>query len=368
MLHVVLNTLVVASAFLAQPHHEQKPAPADPAAEARLLSNIRQVVADAKRSGEGYFSADGKRLIYQAEGEQDNPFYQIYIRDLPDGAARRLSPGMGKTSCAWIHPDGKRALFSSTHEDPATPQEHEEEFARRAAGQSRRYQFEYDPAFDIYEVELAGGTLTNLTKTKGYDAEASYSPDGKSICFASNRHAYAESLSEEDQKRLAEAPEYFNELYMMDADGQNVRRLTNAPGYDGGPFFSADGKRICWRRFDPSGRTAEIFTAAVDGSDVRQLTRLGAMSWAPFFHPSGDYLIFASNLEGMRNFELYLVDAAGEREPQRVTFTPGFDGLPAFSPDGKTLAWSTTRSPTGEAQIYFADWNDAAARELLGLK
>jgi Tol biopolymer transport system component len=155
------------------------------------------------------------------------------------------------------------------------------------------------------------------------------------------------------------------ELYMMDADGGNLRRLTESPGYDGGPFFSADGKKICWRRFTADGKTAEIYTMNIDGSDVRQLTHLGAMSWAPYFHPNGDYLIFNSNLEGMRNFELYIVDAAGKKQPQRITFTPGSDLLAVFSPDGKTLGWTTTRTPGGEAQIFFGDWNDAAARAAL---
>ncbi len=105
----------------------------------------------------------------------------------------------------------------------------------------------------------------------------------------------------------------------------------------------------------------------VDGSEQTQLTHLGAMSWAPYFHPSGDYVIFATNLQGFNNFELYLVDAAGKSQPVRVTYTNGFDSLPAFSPDGKTLTWTSSRTPDKKPQIFFADWNDAEARRLLGL-
>ena len=82
----------------------------------------------------------------------------------------------------------------------------------------------------------------------------------------------------------------------------------------------------------------------LDGSDPRQLTRLGAMSWAPFYHPSGEYLIFTTNRHGFANFELYLVDVAGQREPVRATYTKGFDGLPAFTPDGQRLAWTSNRT------------------------
>ena len=83
----------------------------------------------------------------------------------------------------------------------------------------------------------------------------------------------------------------------------------------------------------------------LEGEVVRRLTSLGAMSWAPFFHPSGEYVIFTTNLHGSGNFELYLVDAEGRREPVRVTESEGFDGLPAFSPDGKGLAWTSGRTP-----------------------
>ena len=91
------------------------------------------------------------------------------------------------------------------------------------------------------------------------------------------------------------------------------------------------------------------------------------MSWAPYFHPSGDYIVFATSLQGFRNFELYIVDAAGAREPVRVTYSDGFDGLPVFSPDGARLSWSSSRTPDKKPQIFIADWNDAEARRLLGL-
>ena len=105
----------------------------------------------------------------------------------------------------------------------------------------------------------------------------------------------------------------------------------------------------------------------LDGSQPQQITRLDVMSWAPYFHPSGAYIIFTNNTQGFGNFELYMVDSAGQHEPVRVTYTEGFDGLPVFSPDGQRLAWTSTRTPDRTAQIFMADWNDAEARALLGL-
>jgi len=209
--------------------------------------------------------------------------------------------------------------------------------------------------------------LRQLTNVQGYDAEGSWSPDGNLIAFSSNRDAYARPLSAEEKSIFENDKSYFADIYVMKADGSEVRRLTDVSGYDGGPFFSADGKKICWRRFSEDGATAEIFTMNVDGTGQRKITSLGAMSWAPFFHPSGDYLIFGTNLHGFANFELYAVDAEGRSDPVRVSYTEGFDGLPAFSPDGRVLAWTSNRTPGGQSQIFFAEWNDARARELLGL-
>jgi len=337
-----------------------------PEPPARVLGPARQLTFEGARSGEGYFDRDGSALVFQSEREPDNPFYQIYWMDLSTGDVERLSPGHGKTTCAWVHPTGDRVLFASTHDDPDARKKQAEELAERAEGRERRYSWDYDDRYELYSIERPGGALRRLTRARGYDAEASWSPDGDTIVFASNRDAFARDLSQAERERLERDPSYFVDLYRMDADG-SVQRLTRTPGYDGGPFFSPDGSRIVWRRFSEDGATAEIYSMALDGGDVRQLTRLGAMSWAPFYHPSGRYLVFTTNLHGFGNFELYLVDVEGAREPLRVTDSEGFDGLPVFAPDGRTLAWTSGRTPDGKSQIFRADWDHAAALGALGL-
>ncbi len=344
----------------------------DPAAaqklEAGFISRPRQLTFEGRRAGESYFSADGRKMIFQSEREPGNPFFQIYLMDLDTGDTERVSPGKGKTTCAWIHPDGKKVLFASTQEDPAAEQEQKDELELRASGKERRYSWDYDEFYEIYEYELESRQYRKLTEAKGYDAEGSWSPDGALIAFASNRSAYEKDLNEDEKKSFELDPAWANEIYVMNADGSDVRRLTTSPGYDGGPFFSADGKKICWRRFSENGATAEIMTMDIDGTDQQQLTHLEAMSWAPYFHPSGQYLIFTTNKHGFANFELYMVDAAGQHEPVRVTHTPGFDGLPVFSPDGQQLAWTTNRTANNQSQIFLAEWDHAKALEQLGLK
>ncbi len=336
--------------------------------EAELISNMRQLTFEGRRAGEGYFSADGTRMVFQSERDPSNPFYQIYLTDLETGDIEKVSPGYGKTTCAWIHPDGNRVLFASTQDDESAKDKQKAEIELRESGKQRRYAWDYDEKFELYSKDLRSGEYTRLTDARGYDAEGSYSPDGTQIVFASNRQAYSRELTDREQQQFDIDPAFMNDIYIMNADGTNVRQLTDVSGYDGGPFFSPDGQRICWRRFSEDGATAEVYTMKTDGSDVKRLTNIGAMSWAPYYHPSGDYLIFTTNKHGFANFELYLVRADGEGEPVRVTYTDGFDGLPVFLPDGEQLSWTSNRTKAKQSQIFIAKWNDAEARRLLGIK
>ena len=333
--------------------------------ESKLLSNIRQLTFEGRRSGEGYYSADGNVMVFQSERQADNPFYQIYTLDFETGDIERISPGHGKTTCAWIHPDGNRVLFASTHHDPEARAKQKAELEFRESGKTKRYSWDYDPNYELYSFDRTTKEYQKLSDVRGYDAEGSYSPDGKLIAFASNRNGFAPSASYKQAKEFKRDPSIAMEIYIANADGSNAKQLTNVHGYDGGPFFSPDGTRICWRRFAPNGLTAEIMTMNLDGSDQKQITRMNAMSWAPFYHPSGEYLIFTTNKHGFGNFELYLVAANGKSPPIRVTGTDGFDGLASFTPDGKMLTWTSTRNARKQSQIYLAQWNHEAVMKML---
>jgi Tol biopolymer transport system component len=332
------------------------------AEEARFLSNTRQLTFEGKRAGEGYFHPDGNRICFQSEREEGNPFYQIYILDLLTGDTARVSPGVGKTTCSFFQPGTSRMLFASTHLDPEAKAKQTAELDFRASGKTRRYSWDYDETYEIFSANQDGTDIKRLTNSPGYDAEASYSPDGKQIAFCSMRGAFpAEKRTPEDRARFEKDPAYYGDIYIMNADGSNVRQLTTAPGYDGGPFFSPDGQRIIWRHFAENGMVADVFTMKLDGSDKQRLTDFQTMSWAPYFHPSGKYIIFTSNKLGFENFELFIVDAAGAKQPVRVTYTDGFDGLPVFSPDGARLCWTTNRTADKTSQLFLAKWNHEAA-------
>ena len=328
-----------------------------PPQEGDFLSRVRRLTIEGRRAGEGYWAPDGQRLVFQSEREPGNPFYQIYTLDLGTGDTKRISPGHGKTTCAFFRPGSDQILFASTHHDPRSRMLQQAELDFRASGQERRYAWDYDPEFEIYAASERSGQLIRLTNARGYDAEASYSPDGQWIVFSSMRDAYNRTLTAPEQKQLDVDPSYFSEIYIMRANGSGQRRLTSVIGYDGGPFFSPDGTRIVWRRFDAQGLIADIWTMKPDGTEARQITDFGAMSWAPYIHPSGEYLLFASNKLGFENFEVFMVDVEGKKEPVRVTYSDGFDGLPVPSPDGRRLAWTSNRSGGREGQLFLADWN-----------
>jgi Tol biopolymer transport system component len=197
--------------------------------------------------------------------------------------------------------------------------------------------------YDIFKVNTDGTNLTRLTNTKGYDAEATIAPDGR-IVFTSTRDGDME-------------------IYSMNGDGSDVKRLTNAPGPDGGPFFSADGKQIVFRgRHMNKGeewngysvllkkglwrpRALDVFVMNRDGSNMRQVTKdLGGSNWAPFFAPDGTKIIFASNMKNPKGGNFDLyLINVDGTGLEQVTFSDTFDGFPMFSPDGKKLIFASNR-------------------------
>ncbi|MEQ1727989.1 MAG: hypothetical protein ABL982_06370 [Vicinamibacterales bacterium] len=361
-LHVAAAVAVLAVTQLGAAALQQ----AAPALQERdFLSRTRRITVEGRRSGEGYYSADGRRMVFQSERDPSNPWYQIFTLDLTSGDVKRISPGLGKTTCAFFRPNSDEVLFSSTHLDPKSKQYQDEELAFRASGKQRRYSWDYDPEMDIFVLNEKTGALKQLTTAKGYDAESAYSPDGQWIIFTSMRDAYNRPLNQTEKNALEKDPSLFADIYIMKADGTGQRRLTTELGYDGGPFFTQDSQRIVWRHFDESGLLADIWTMTLDGKDLRQVTTFGSMSWSPYHHPSGEYFIFSSNKLGFENFELFIVDTAGTKEPVRITYTDKFDSLPVFSPDGTQLSWTSTRGGGEEGQIFLAQWNHQKALDAL---
>lgn len=321
------------------------PNPAD--LEPEHLSNIRQVTFGLPRAGEGYFSPDGTYIVYQAY-PVGYPFYQIYVQPIDERVPRRISPGRGRTTCAYFTRDGERILFASAHLRPDLPEEEKRARDLAAEGGRRRYEWDFDPWMDIYVANFDGTEMVRLTDAEGYDAEGSYSHDGEQIVFTSTRDGDPD-------------------IYVMDADGGNVRQITNTGGYDGGPFFSPDDNWIIFRSDRQEEHMLQVYAVSVDGEREVQLTHdLNTVNWAPYFHPSGNLIVWAradySRGPQFANFDLYTMDVEYDAdsfaggETTRITFDEKADVLPVFSPDGTKLMWTSTRTEDGTSQLWIADW------------
>src|SRR5438046_7728922 len=147
--------------------------------ERDFLTRVRRLTVEGRRAGEGYWSPDGKRIVFQSEREPGNPFYQIYVLDLSSGETKRISSGLGKTTCAFFRPGSSDILFGSTDADPKSKQLQDEENAFRASGKERRYSWDYDPEMDIYASNEKTRAKKRLTTARGYDAEGRCAPDGQ---------------------------------------------------------------------------------------------------------------------------------------------------------------------------------------------
>ena len=167
------------------------------------------------------------------------------------------------------------------------------------------------------------------------------------------------------------------EIYSMEADGSDVKRLTNHIGYDGGAFFSHDGSKIVYRAAlfaskDEEAESVEFLKNHVvvpsrleimvmdrDGKNPRQITNNGKANFGPYFTPDDQAIVFSSNQDDPkgRNFEIYRIGIDG-KDQVKVTDNPSFDGFPMFSPDGKYFVFASNRygDTEGETNLFVAEW------------
>ena len=314
------------------------------------LSNIR-MLTDSGENAEAYLSFDESKLIFQST-TGDMKCDQIFTMNIDGSDKQMVSTGKGRTTCAYFLPGDDKIIYASTHladEECPTPPD-------RAKG----YVWQLYKSFDIFSANADGSELSRLTFSDGYDAEATVSPKGDKIVFTSTRDGDPE-------------------IYVMDIDGSNQKRLTFEKGYDGGAFFSIDGSKIVFRASRPKTEeelkdyqeladdglfrptVLELYVMNADGSDIRQITNFGKASFAPFFFPDGEKIIFSSNVnsESGRDFDLYMINADGTGFEQ-ITFNKTFDGFPMFTRDGKQLIFCSNRfnKNEGDTNVFITDWTD----------
>jgi hypothetical protein len=399
-MHKALSLAVLA---LAAPALAQEPAPAkaEPldwkTLEAPFLTHHVQLTSRDKfvKAGEAYFSPDGGWIIFQAvavpeEGKEADPFYAMYVAKLKrdrfteeiTGIEKpiRVSPADSANTCGWFAPKPVTAgqpfsvIFGSTLTKPA-----DEQKSGFQVG-TRTYKWMF-PA----EMEVVGVTVSPADDSDGkpawhvgdakpiftrpnYDAECSYSADGRFILYTHLNDTKPGEKNDAD-------------IWIYDTKTKEQHCIVKAPGYDGGPFFSPDGKSICYRSDRKGDDLLQLFIADLkfdkDGVPVGitkeyQLTDNQSVNWAPFWHPSGKFLVYGTSEISHANYEVFAikVDMAALRSGtkptdmprRRITSADGADVLPAFSPDGKFMMWTSQRGPKAEgeekssSQLWLAQW------------
>ena len=354
------------------------------------------------KAGEAYFSPDGNWIIFQAvpvpeEGKEASPFYAMYVaklkRDRFTGLVTgvetpiRVSPEGSANTCGWFAPADPKSpmtfevLFGSTVQPPR-----DEAKSGFQVG-TRKYVWMFPDEMEIVTARIGqqlavdqspDGKRTEVVTYKAsdakplftrpnYDAEGSWSPDGRFVLYA---HI-------EDRKE-GQKPDA--NLYIYDTQTKKQHALVTAKGYDGGPFFSPDGKSICYHSDRKGNDLLQLFVADLklkDGVPVGitreyQLTDNEHVNWCPYWHPSGKYLVYGTSEVSHGNYEVFAIECDMDalrrgRDPKslkhvRITQASGADILPSFSPDGNLMMWTSQRGPKiqseekASSQLWIAEW------------
>jgi TolB protein len=325
--------------------------------EEKYFKSLKQITFGGDNA-EAYWSFDDKQLVFQSNNTNwnvgcDQMFLMNADETFKDKMPPMISTGKGRTTCAYFLPDNKHIIYASTHlGDEACPE--------TPLKKDGKYIWPIYDSYDIFVADLEGNITAQLTNEIGYDAEPTVSPKGDKIVFTSTRNGDID-------------------LYTMNIDGTDVKQITFELGYDGGAFFSPDGTKIIFRSSRPKTDEAiaeykslleeglvqptemELYICNADGSELRQLTNLGNANWSPFFLPDGKRIIFSSNFEAERGFpfNLYIIGIDG-KGLERVTHSETFDAFPVFSNDGKKLIFSSNRNNGGgrDTNLFIAEWQN----------
>jgi len=201
---------------------------------------------------------------------------------------------------------------------------------------------------DIYVMDADGSNLRQLTDHPANDIWPEWSPDGKRVAFPSRRDGNFE-------------------IYVVDADGTNLQRLTNTPGHEDFPAWSPDGTQIVFSRVEGDDGTYVMAVPAKMGDDgteqgpADEQKLLDFPVLEPAWSPDGTRIAFGSDHEGFR--AIYVMDIADALQDtaggnlQKLSNTRAGENCPTWSPDGTQIAFASWRD--GDGEIYVMDVADA---------
>jgi TolB protein len=248
------------------------------------------------------------KIVFQSDREGN---YELYVMN-PDGTdIRNLTSHPASDTAPVPSPDGRRIAFQSNR----------------------------DGNNDIYILDLESGAQTNLTKNAANDLSPTWSPDGSSIAFVSDRDA----ILLDEARGL-----WTNDIYIMEADGSDPRRLTadNLTNGYGGLAWSPDGGSIalCQSSFTAYGAYFPLGIHLMNLSDLT-LTRLtfdsATIQCDPKWSPDGNQILYVVSGSGFSN--LYLMNAGGTDQVKLSADPSAYDTSPSWSLDGKSILFSSNR-------------------------
>lgn len=379
---IQLSAAVFTSFFLAQTPAAVPPVTEDPvlwiAAEREQLTGQTQLTFPERfmKAGEAYFSPDGQRIVFQAveqpaAGETPDDFYAMYVADLGHDAAgksnltnvRRISPPHSANTCGWF--DASRNNVVICGSTLVAPQSHDAPGYQRATG---RYKWQFPPEMRVIEIDLdhavdiaSGKMQPKVIAGDGtaYTAECTTTRDGKNLLYCT----------------LATGQ---GDIVVKNLSTGVVSPLVQVAGYDGGPFFSADEKHICYRSDRKGDSLLQVYVSDVvrgpDGSitgttNERQMTANEHVNWAPYWHPDGTRLVYASSEVGHSNYEIFSVEmttgsATDSPRRERITQAQGADVLPVFDSNGRRMMWTSQRGAGRTSQLWIANLVSPAASSI----
>lgn len=297
ILFLVINLVITSCGSGGQP--SLQPVSTETPNPTPMGGGVGQMIFVSNRDGGGLF------YTLDINGSHVSPLKNSTVWSGFDNAWSDEDPTMS--------PDGKFIAFSSKRDDPDP------------------HGCSLNCNYEIYMINSGSSKITRLTNTPQWDTEPAWSPDGKHIAFTSTRDGD------------------FN-IYVMDADGSNVTRLTEQNSH--ASTWSPDSKRIAFIYNPGNGRG--IYVMDINGSNITKLTGLPSgisTTWRISWSPDGKYIVFVSDIDGLG---IYIMDADGSNV-KRLTENSTWMANPTWSPDGKFIAFTSNRDnpdSTFDLEIY----------------
>ncbi|OQW50395.1 MAG: hypothetical protein A4S09_00975 [Proteobacteria bacterium SG_bin7] len=288
------------------------------------------------------FSNDGQRIVYLSKFRTNHQQAQIYEYSFGTKKERRITHQDGWIGQVRYIPNNSRIIFSSTtdemkedldklvKESPDTKPLAREVLPGIPYAENLR-----ETPFELYTAEIDGSNITRITDSKGFDSVPTTSPSQRNVIFTSFRTGDGE-------------------LFQWSITHRTISRLTFAPGIDVQASFSVDGKQLAWvHQPNAHSPTSWIIVGDANGKKSSPLLKKLAGYVNPSWHPDNKTLIFSSNFEDEKNFELYTYNFE-TKCVKKLTQDEAIDREPAFSPDGKKIIFTSNRN--GSDQIYLMDF------------